>query len=322
MNESINEIGVKLRFLLENAVQKNLTDGIFFSAGLDTSILATVASKFARLKAFTCAFQGAQAPDIECAKLMATKLKLRHYIHYFNEDELFETIPQVVKTLQLFDPMEVRNCVTIFIAAKLAKDNGADSVITGDALDELFAGYPWLFSLEKEKLDMELLKMWDTMTFSSVPIGKAVGVDVKIPYLDPDFKSFAIELDSQYKIQEEKGKKWGKWIMRKAFEDVLPEEIAWRTKDPIEVGSGTTTLPSFFNLRIDDSKFEDKRKKYLEEDKVKIRDKEQLFYYESYRSTMGVPHPKDPKGKICPRCNSNVPEKSNHCRICGAYPVS
>jgi asparagine synthase (glutamine-hydrolysing) len=321
MSESANEIGLKLRFLLEKAVQKNLTDGILLSGGLDTSILATVASKFARLKAFTCAFQGAPAPDVECAKLMATKLKLRHFIHYFSEDELFEAIPFVVRTLELFDPMLVRNNITILIASKFAKDNGANSVITGDALDELFAGYPWLFSLEKEKLDVELLKMWDTMTFDSVPIGKAVGVEVKIPYLDPDFKSFAMELDSQYKIKEERGKKWGKWIMRKAFEDVLPEEIAWRTKDPIEVGSGTTTLPRFFNLRIEDSEFEDKRRKYLEEDKVIIRDKEQLFYYEVYRSTIGVPHPMDPKGKTCPQCNSNVPERSSFCRTCGAYPV-
>ena len=321
MSESIKEICIKLQFLLEKSVQKNLTDGILFSAGLDTSILATVASKFSRLKAFTCAFQGAPAPDIECAKLMATRLKLRHYIHYFNEDELFETIPQVVKTLQSFDPMQVRNSITIFIASKLAKDNGAYSVMTGDALDELFAGYPWLLSLEKEKLDIELLKMWDFMTFSSIPIAKAVGVEVKIPYLDPDFKSFAMKLDSQYKIQEERGTKWGKWIMRKAFEDVLPQEIAWRTKDPIEAGSGTTTLPSFFNLRIDDSEFEDKRKKYLEDDKVTIRDKEQLFYYEAFRSIIGVPHPTDPKGKMCPQCNSNVSERTSFCRICGSYPI-
>ena len=322
MSEAIKEICFKLRFLLEKAVQKNLTDGILFSGGLDTSVLATVESKFVHLKAFTCAFQGAPAPDVECAKLMANKLKLRHYIHYFNEDELFETIPLVVKTLQSFDPMEVRNSVTIFIASKLAKDNGADSVITGDALDELFAGYPWLFSLGKEELDLELLKIWDTMTFSSIPVGKAVGVEVKIPYLDPEFKSFAMELDSKYKIREERGKKWGKWIVRKAFKDVLPEEIAWRTKDPIEVGSGTTTLPSFFNLRIDYSEFQDKRRKYLKKDKVTIRDKEQLFYYEVYRSTVGVPHPTDPKGKICPQCNSNVSERTSFCRTCGAYPVS
>lgn len=321
MSGSINEICFKLRFLLEKAVQRNLTDGILLSGGLDTSVLATVASRFARLKAFTCALQGAPAPDVECAKLMANKLKLKHFIHYFDEDEMFKVIPAVVGALKLFDPMEVRNSITIFIALKLAKDNGAESVMTGDALDELFAGYSWFFPLEKEKLDLELRKMWDAMTFSSIPLGKAVRVEVKTPYLDPEYKSFAMNLDSRYKVHSERGRVRGKWIVRKAFEDVLPEKIAWRTKDPIEVGSGTTTLPSFFSQKIHDLEFEEKRRKYLEEDKVTIRDKEQLFYYEVYRSVIGVPQPADPKGKMCPQCNSNVAEKATFCRTCGAYPI-
>ncbi|MBC7129627.1 asparagine synthase, partial [Candidatus Bathyarchaeota archaeon] len=172
-----------------------------------------------------------------------------------------------------------------------------------------------------EDVESVLRHMWEIMFFSSVPMGKALGVDVKTPYLDPDFKDFAMKLSVEYKIREEEGKMWGKWIMRKAFENILPPEIAWRRKDPIEVGSGATTLPSFFNRKISDSEFEEKRKKYLETDKVTIRDKEQLFYYEIYREEVGVPHPEDPSGKICPQCNSNVPENMSFCRVCGAYPV-
>ncbi len=321
MSETISEIIPRLRSLLETAVEKNLTDGILLSGGLDTSILAKIASKFVCLKAFTCALQGAPAPDIEHAKLVATTLKLSHYIHFFNEDELFKAIPLVIKTIRSFDPMLVRNDITILIACKFAKDNGANSVMTGDALDELFV-YPWQSSLEKEKLDAELRKMWDVMTFDSVPLGNSVGVEVKIPFLDPDFKSFSMELDSQFKIREERGTKWTKWIMRKAFEPILPEEITWRTKDPIEVGSGTTTLPKFFSLKIHDSEFENKRKKYLEEDEVTIRDKEHLFYYEVYRSILGVPQAINPRAKRCPGCNSNVPEKASFCRTCGEYPLS
>jgi asparagine synthase (glutamine-hydrolysing) len=167
-----------------------------------------------------------------------------------------------------------------------------------------------------------LRKMWNVMTFSSIPMGKSIGVEVKTPYLDPDFKSFAMNLDSRYKVQREKGQVWGKWILRKAYEDFLPEEIAWREKNPIEVGSGTTILPSLFNKRILDSKFEEKKRKYLESDRVIIRDKEQLVYYEVYRSILGAPHPTDPKGRICPQCNSNVPENATVCRTCGAYPIT
>ncbi|MGB9960163.1 MAG: asparagine synthase-related protein [Candidatus Bathyarchaeales archaeon] len=321
MNEKIKKICTEIRMLVETAVGKNLTEGILLSGGLDTSILAAVASKYVRLKAFTCAFQGAPAPDVEHALIMAKRLNLPHYVYFFTEDELYEAARFVIKTLRVFDPMEVRNSSTIYIGLKLAKNNGVKSVMTGDALDELMAGYPWLFKENEKELELELQKIWNTMLFSSVPIGKAVGVEVKTPYLDPEFKEFAMKLSIKHKVREEKGMKWGKWIMRKAFENILPPEIAWRRKDPIEVGSGTTTLPNFFNAKISNQEFEEKKTKYLEMDKVTIRDKEQLFYYEIYRGEIGVPHPKDLKGKICPQCNSNVPEKSNFCRTCGAYPV-
>lgn len=320
LNAEVEEKCEMLRSLVDRVVQRNLADGILLSGGLDTSILASVASKYLNPKAFTCAFQGAQAPDVEHARLVAEKLRLRHYIHYFVEDEVYEAARFVIKTLRIFDPMEVRNSATIIIGLKFAKDNGAESVMTGDGLDELMAGYPWLFK-HGEKLNEELRKIWETMTFSSIPLGRAIGIEVKTPFLDLEFRDFAAKLDLKFKVRDENGQKWGKWIMRKAFEKLLPKEIAWRRKDPVEVGSGTTTLPSFFNAKISDKEFDEKKKKYLQEDNVIIRDKEQLFYYEIYRAEIGVPKPKDPQAKKCPQCNSNVLENTNFCRTCGAYPV-
>jgi asparagine synthase (glutamine-hydrolysing) len=317
----VHEICAELQIRLEKSVRKNLSDGILFSGGLDTSILALVASKFASLKAFTIGFRGAPAPDIKYATLMADKLKLQHFVYHFDEDELYSAIREVVKITKSFDPMEVRNSITIYIGLKFSKEHGTSKVMTGDGCDELFAGYSFLFNLKKEQLDQELQKMWNQMHFSSVPLAEALGLEAKLPYLDADFKSFAMKIDSKYKICKEKGKIWGKWILRKAFETFLPQEIVWRTKTPIECGSGTTTLPEFFNKRISNEEFEDKKRRFLERDKVRIRDKEQLFYYEVYRSIIGVPHPTNLKGKICPQCHSNVAEKSTYCRTCGAYPI-
>jgi asparagine synthase (glutamine-hydrolysing) len=146
-------------------------------------------------------------------------------------------------------------------------------------------------------------------------------MNVKLPYLDPEFKSFAMEIEPQYKVRSEKGQIWGKWILRKSFENILPKEIVWRAKTPIEYGSGTTMLPNLFDQKISDQKFEGKQRKYLEKDKVTIRDKEQLFYYEIFRRVIGVPHPYNPQGRTCPQCNSNVPKAASYCRTCGAYPI-
>lgn len=315
------EIRATLRLLLEEAVKRNLAEGILLSGGLDTRILANIASKFVSLKAFTVALQGAPAPDIEYAALVANNQRLGHIIHYFDRSELDDAVHRVIELMESFDPMEVRNSVTIYIGLKRAREEGVSTIMTGDGCDELFAGYSFLFNLERERLDLEMRKLWSVMSFSSVRLARAIGVEAKLPYLDSDLKSFAMELDPQYKVRYERGRKWGKWILRKSFESILPEEIVWRAKMPIEQGSGTSTLPDLFDKEISDVEFEEKRSKYLEKDRVTIRDKEQLFYYEVYRSAIGVPHPTDLKGKLCPQCNSNLAEKSTYCRTCGAYPI-
>jgi asparagine synthase (glutamine-hydrolysing) len=317
----IDKICSKLRSLLEKAVSRNLSEGILLSGGLDTSILAYIASNHTRLKAFTVAFNATLAPDIEYAKLMAKSLNLDHTVHLFDENELLNSIPTVITILRSFDPMEIRNSASLFIALELAKERGVESVMTGDGSDELFAGYSFLFDLKKEQLDDELNKIWGDMLFSSVPLGKTLGVDVRIPFLDPEFKSYAVSLDSSYKIKKEGGRTWGKWILRKAFENILPEEIVWRVKTPIEYGSGTNLLTSLLEKRIENLEFEEKRKRFIEEDKVIIRNKEQLWYYEIYRSIIGIPKRTRHGGKNCPLCNSNVPETARYCGVCGAYPI-
>jgi len=321
MSGNLKEVYSKLRALLEMAVEKNLVEGILLSGGLDTGILAVIASRFIPLKAVTVAFENAPAPDVEYAVLMVKRLGLQHIVQIFNEDELYEAIPIVVKTMRSFDPMEIRNSVSIYIGLKAAKESEIPAVMTGDGCDELFAGYSFLFGLEKEKLDLELEKLWSVMSFSSVPLAKVLGMEARLPYLDPDLKDFAMKIDSGYKVQMENGQVYGKWILRKAFEGILPREVAWRVKTPIEYGSGTTTLPSLFNLKISDAEFDEKRSRYLASDGVNIRDKEQLFYYEVYRSLIGVPHPISMGDKICPQCNSNISKNATYCRICGAYPL-
>jgi len=319
--EDLTAICRKLVKALDESVERNLAEGILLSGGLDTSILAYLASKRVRLKAFTVALQNAPAPDITYAALMANRFGLKHFVHSFNEKELYDAIRVVVKAVNSFDPMEVRNSVPVYISLKNARNNGVQIIMTGDGCDELFAGYDFLLRLEKNQLDLELQKLWDVMHFSSVPLAEFLKMEVKLPYLDSSFKKFAMGLNSKLKVRVERGQTWGKWILRKSFENVLPEEIVWRVKTPIESGTGTSTLPHFFNSIISNAEFEEKRDKYLDEDKVTIRDKEQLFYYEIYRSEIEVPHPTDPKGKICPDCNSSMPLSSTYCRKCGAYPV-
>ena len=322
--DSLAQICSEIRQLIDTAVKRNLTEGILFSGGLDTSVIAFAASKYTKLEAFTVAFKNSPALDLEYSKLMANLLKMNHKIHFFGEEEMHSAIQEVVNILRVFDPMDIRNSVATYVALNFAKENGIKSVMTGDGLDELLAGYSWLFKLTEKELKEYLSNMWQVMQFTSIPMAKSLGMVSKPPFLDPEFKSFAFGTDPKLMIRSERGKTWGKWIIRKAYEGLLPDEIVWRIKTPIEFGTGTTIFPKVFSEKISDKYFQNKAKKYLESDQVTIRDKEHLFYYEIFKSHFGVPAEffKNAEGKLCPYCNSKGGnEKSKFCKVCGAYPI-
>jgi asparagine synthase (glutamine-hydrolysing) len=308
-----------LRAALESAVERNAAEAILLSGGLDTSIVAVLAAKYGHLNAYTVAFEGAPAPDIEYANLMAQHLRLNHKLHVFGLEELMENLPEVVKTLRVFDLMEIRNSAAVYIGMKEAKKDGSSTFLTGDACDELFAGYSFVFNQGLSEMRASLGKLWSAMSFSAIRMAESLGMVAKIPFLDPEVKQLASNLDPSFLVGERDGRKMGKWIVRKAFEDMLPSEITWRIKTPIEYGCGTTILPQIFDKRIPDEEFHEKQRRIKEIDNVTIRDKEHLAYYEIFHQVFGT-RPKT-TGRTCPGCQYQVREDATFCRTCGAYPI-
>jgi asparagine synthase (glutamine-hydrolysing) len=228
-----------------------------------------------------------------------------------------------VEALKKFDPMEIRNSLPVYIGLTLLKPRGIKSVFTGDALDELF-GYPWQFHLTEEQFAVKQQEMWAEMGFSSIPMAKSLGMTIKAPYLDPEFMDWAKKLPIKYKINMYNGIKYGKWILRKAYEDVIPKDIIWRPKAPLEAGTGTETLRTHFDDYVTNQEFAEKKQAIKEEDDVEIQDKEQLLYYQHFRKVFGKPKDVYPKveGAIqCPKCKSYLKTKIQFCKICGAYPI-
>ena len=308
-----------VRKIIESAVERNPAEAILLSGGLDTSIVASIAARIGPLRAHTVAMEGAPSPDIEYARVMARRLKLNHQLHVFGMDELMRTLPEVIRTLHVFDPMEIRNSAAVYIGMKEACRDGVSTLLTGDASDELFAGYSFLFNLDTETLRSSLTKLWRVMTFSAIPMSRSIGMDAKIPFLDPAVQKLAGEIPPTLLVGERNGQKMGKWIVREAFDDLLPSEITWRAKTPIEYGCGTTTLPQVFNERVSDGEFFEKQRRIKETDGVAIRDKEQLAYYEIFREELG-PRPAT-HSRTCPQCQYEVALDATFCRTCGAYPI-
>ncbi|MDD1776046.1 MAG: asparagine synthase-related protein [Candidatus Methanomethylicus sp.] len=313
----------EIRSILNRAVERSMEGnhvGILLSGGLDTSVIAAIASKYGRPPAYTIALKNAPASDIEYSSLVARTFGLDHSIKYLYEADIFALLPSVIKVLKTFDPMDVRNSMVIYAGLLSAKEDGITAMITGDGSDELMAGYSYFFAMDEKKMVSAQKKLWEIMYFSSVPLAESLSMNARLPFLDDDFKTFAMTLDPKFKVGTEDGRTHGKLVLRKAYEAILPPEVLWRAKTPIEHGSGSTTLPQFFALKMTDETFNEKKVFYKKTDGVTIRDKEHLAYYEIFRSELGpVQAAKD--GYRCPECGSAVLEGTSFCRTCGAYPI-
>jgi asparagine synthase (glutamine-hydrolysing) len=314
----------EVRTLVNKVVQRNMAESILFSAGTDTQIIAYEAVKYKpKLPALTLAFKHGNPKDTEYVKKMVDLLKLDHETHVFDKDEVLANAPKVVAALKKYDPMEIRNSMPVYIGLTILKSKGYKNTFTGDALDELF-GYPWQFHLSEAEFAKKQQEMWAEMGFSSKPMAQSLGMEIKAPYLDPLFMDWAKKLPIKFKINMTNDVKYSKWIMRKAYEDVIPKDVIWRPKAPLEQGTGTEVLRTYFNDMISDKEFAEKQKAILAADDVRIVDKEQLLYYEHFRKLFGKPKDVFPKveGSIqCPNCKSYVKTKIQFCKVCGNYPI-
>jgi asparagine synthase (glutamine-hydrolysing) len=315
-----DEEAAECRSVIESSIYRNSGDSLLLSGGLDTSIIAHVAAVRAKPKCYTVAFPLADAPDIPYARLIARRLGLDWEVLELPPELLRDRLADVIRVLKTFDPMEVRNSVAVYHGLAVARDQGFSKVMTGDAADELFAGYS--FNLPPVELKGRLRDLWKVMRFSSKPMATALGISASLPYLDQSVVRFAETLRPGQLVGLRNERKYGKLILRVAFEEMIGKRSAWRVKTPIEYGSGTTCLQKYYASKIKDSAFGRSRKDAASLDSVKIRDREHLEYYMLYRTMFSPPSALARTGYRCPDCGADVRPGSTFCTTCGAYPIT
>jgi asparagine synthase (glutamine-hydrolysing) len=310
------------REVVEGSIYRNSGDSLLLSGGLDTSIIAHVLARRQRPRCYVVFFPLADSPDIPYATSIAKRLGLDLEVLELAPAVLRERLADVIRVLRTFDPMEVRNSVVVYHGFAAARDQGFSKVMTGDAADELFAGYSFSFNLPPQELMGRLRDLWRVMRFSSKPIAADLGISASLPYLDDRVVGFAESLRPEQLVGSRNGKKYGKLILRTAFEGTIGKSSAWRVKTPIEYGSGTTYLPKYYASKIEDGAFMRGAKDAASQDGVKIRDKEHLQYYTLYRSMFSPPSELARTDHRCPSCGADVMPGATFCVTCGAYPIS
>jgi len=297
---------LELKDRLFRSVGRNKSDGLLFSGGLDSAILAGIDPD---ARAVTVSLAG-RGEDIKYAARITELLGLEHHLIKVDVEEAIAAVPEVIRVLRSFDPA-LPNDVVAYFGIKHAGAIGIKKMMTGDGSDELFAGYG--FMREMDDLEAYIRRISSSMRFSSNELGDFLDVEIKQPYLDQDVVDLSLGMRRDIKINMEKDKVFGKWILRKAFEGKLPEDVIWQSKRPLEYGSGMTGIRDIISLKVGDVEFE----KAKRVEGISFFSKEHYYYYKIYREVVGdIPRPECDEN-ACPACGAGMKPSAFHCRVCG-----
>ena len=281
-----------LRKTLEEAVTKRLMSdvplGAFLSGGLDSSIIAAIARKHIdKLHTFSVGIEGSN--DIEAARRVARHLDTIHHEYLLDKDEIKQHLPEIIYYLESFDQDLVRSAVPCYFTSRLASDF-VKVILTGEGADELFAGYQYYKSITAEDfLHKELrrsiaslhninLQRVDRMTM-------AHSIEGRVPFLDLQMIELGQLIPPELKLSSPPVME--KWILRKAFEDLLPKDIVWRKKEQFDEGSGSVTM---LKMIVDEEMSSKEAKAYGQKfSDADLRSNEECCYHRHFMSVFDNP---------------------------------
>ena len=247
-----------LRRALEEAVERQLMSdvpfGVLLSGGLDSSVISAVAKKYStqrveaqgykdawwpKLHSFAVGLVG--SPDLAAAQKVADHIGTIHHEIHFTVQEGVDAIRDVIYHLETYDVTTIRASTPMYLMSRVIKSMGVKMVLSGEGADEIFGGYlyfhkaPNAKALHEETVrKMSKLHMYDCLRANKSLA--AWGVEGRVPFLDKEFIDVAMRLNPEEKLC--KDGRMEKWILRKAFEDYLPQEVAWRQKEQFSDGVG------------------------------------------------------------------------------------
>ena len=310
----------KIRSLLEESLIDSDSKWVAFSGGLDSSITAKIKSNNG-INGITIIAKDFVGTDLSYSQITAKHIGIPLELKYVEINDMLNAITETVKILKNFNDIEIRNSIVSYLYLSELKKKNISKVVTGDGADEIFAGYNFLIQKDHSEIKNELKRMKEIMHFPSQKIAHELGMSIEMPFIGEKIINLAETLPIDSLVNKKNGITFGKWILRKAFENDLPNSVIWRQKTPMQDGSGTSALTKLFESIITDDIFNEKSKKIKEKDGVTIRTKESLHYYETYRKEFEIPDTKNGMN-LCSDCNSEITNNSKFCRMCGKFPLT
>ena len=247
-----------IRAGLTDAVRRQLMSdvpyGVLLSGGLDSSVISAIACRYSemriedesrtkaywpRLHSFAVGLKG--APDLAKARLVADHIGTVHHEINYTIEEGLDAIRDVIYYIETYDVTTVRASTPMYLLARVIKSMGIKMVLSGEGADEIFGGYLYFHKAPSaeafhEETVRKLSKLHQYDCLRANKSLSAWGVEGRVPFLDKEFLDIAMRTNPGAKMCQ--GKTVEKRIVREAFADMLPQEVAWRQKEQFSDGVG------------------------------------------------------------------------------------
>ncbi|OJF77483.1 MAG: asparagine synthase B [Treponema sp. CETP13] len=315
---SIEELRSALIAAVKRQLMSDVPYGVLLSGGLDSSITAAITQKFAnkriesndtkeawwpRLHSFAIGLEG--SPDLIAAQKAADFIGTVHHEVHFTIQEALDALSDVIYHLETYDITTIRASTPMYLLARVIKSMGIKMVLSGEGADELFGGYLYFHKAPnaKEFHEETVRKLSKLHSYDCLRANKSLaawGIEGRVPFLDKEFMDVAMRLNPKDKMCNDGhgGKdRVEKWILRKAFEDYLPESITWRQKEQFSDGVGYNwidTLKEMTSQKVTDAQFEAAAKRFPHNTP---KTKEEYYY----RSIFTAHFPSETAAKTVPQ---------------------
>ena len=293
---SIDEIRVALEAAVHRQLMSDVPYGVLLSGGLDSSVTSAIAKKYSQkriesddtkdawwpqLHSFSVGLEG--SPDLAAAQIVADHIGTIHHEIKFTIQEGLDAITDVIYNLETYDITTIRASTPMYLMARVIKSMGIKMVLSGEGADELFGGYLYFHKAPSPKDFHEetVRKLTKLHMYDCLRANKSLaawGIEGRVPFLDKEFMDVAMRINPKDKMIN--GERMEKWVVRNAFESLLPESVAWRQKEQFSDGVGYSwidTLKEVVDKEVSDEQLANAKFRYP----IQTPTTKEEFYYRS-----------------------------------------
>lgn len=270
-DKGIDYYASEFRKRLEKAVDDELISDTpictILSGGIDSTIITyLLKKKNPNIEAFvvnvTSGRNQTLKDDLYYAKMASKELGVRLHEVTVHKDDIQEHLKESIYAVETQKWTQVSPAVAQLFLSWEIRDKGYKVVFGGEGADEIFASYgdvkrfcwpdPLAWHQKRVNLINNLHKNNLIRTNKAMMYGGKV--ELRTPFLNKEVIDFGLRIPTRYRDEADGKGNIMKYVLRKAFEGEISDELLWRPKKTFQQGCHTDylkkeqdTIDQYFN---------------------------------------------------------------------------